>query len=69
MTTRSAALLLAVLASIHVLYGRELRGAAVAQAPAAGQTTGAQATQRKPTGAGAGASGEAGSGGAGTGSL
>src|SRR4029453_9557632 len=46
MTTRSAALLLAVLASIHFLYGQELRGAALAQAPAAGQTTSAESLRQ-----------------------
>ena len=46
MTTRSAALLLAVLASIHFLHGQELRGAAIAQAPAAGQTTSAESLRQ-----------------------
>src|SRR5512143_756638 len=46
MTTRSAALLLTVLASIPFLCAQELRGAAVAQAPAAGQTTGADSLRQ-----------------------
>ena len=46
MTTRSAALLLTVLPSIPFLFGQELRSAAVAQAPAAGQTTSAESLRR-----------------------
>ena len=46
MTTRSAALLLTVLPSIPFLFGQELRSAAVAQAPAAGQTTSADSLRQ-----------------------
>ena len=46
MTTRSAALLLTVLPSIPFLFGQELRSAAVAQAPAAGQTTSAESLRQ-----------------------
>ena len=46
MTTRSAALLLTVLASIPFVCAQELRGAAVAQAPAAGQTTSAESLRQ-----------------------
>ena len=46
MTTRSAALLLTVLASIPFLCEQELRGAPVAQAPAAGQTTSAESLRQ-----------------------
>jgi cyclase len=45
MTTRSAALLLTVLPSIP-FGGQELRGAAVAQAPATGQTTSAESLRQ-----------------------
>ena len=46
MTARSAALLLAILPSILFLLGQELRSAAAAQAPAAGQTTSAESLRQ-----------------------
>jgi cyclase len=46
MATRSAALLLTVLLSIPFLFGQELRSAAVAQAPATGQTTNAESLRQ-----------------------
>ena len=46
MTARSAALLLTVLPSIPFLLGLELRSAAAAQAPAAGQTTSAESLKQ-----------------------
>ena len=46
MTTRSAAVLLAVLPSIPFLLGQDLRTAAFAQAPTAGQTTSAESLRQ-----------------------
>ena len=46
MATRSAAFLLTVLPSILVLFGPDIRTAAVAQAPAAGQTTSADSLRQ-----------------------
>src|SRR4030095_7216138 len=46
MTTRSAALLLTVFASLSFLCEQELRGDAAAQAPAAGQTTSAESLRQ-----------------------
>ena len=46
MTSRSAALLLTVLASMPFLCGQELRGSPIAQAPTAGQTTSAESLRQ-----------------------
>lgn len=46
MTTRSAGLLLSVLLSIPYFFPQELRGAAAAQAPPAGQTTSAESLKQ-----------------------